>query len=73
MTTDDLSPRMKDVLRLVGGQQWPYKRVAKELGISVHTVETYAVKIRDRAGLDLSPRNALTVLYYQDLDEAPTL
>lgn len=60
-----LSPRLWEVVELVGGRRLSYKGAAKEMGVSWRTVEEYAAEIRARAGLAMNPRDALSVLYAQ--------
>lgn len=60
-----LSPRMTEVLVMIGRDRLTYKRIAKELGISPETVRDYAVTIRARIGTELPPRDALTAYYWK--------
>lgn len=61
----DLAPRHRKLVVLIGREQCSYKTAAKQLGISKATVQTYAVQARDRTYPDLSPRAALTRLYWE--------
>ena len=54
---DRLSPRERDVLRLIA-RGYSYKEVAKELFISVKTVETHVSSVLRK--LQLSSRHELT-------------
>jgi DNA-binding NarL/FixJ family response regulator len=66
-----LTPRQREVVRLVGGRGWSYKRVASELRhhhaagrtLSTRTIEEYSRQIRDAIGSPLRPRDALHELY----------
>lgn len=58
-----LSGRQIQIVELIGRDRLSYKAVARELGISRHTVKAHAVQIRDRLGSELSPRDALTQYY----------
>lgn len=67
---DRLTPRHRQVVRLVGGRRLSYKKVARELELSVHTVKDYARDIRARSGLkELRPRDAISVLYMEHMEE----
>lgn len=59
----NLSPRLREVVDLIGGKGLSYKAAAKRMGVSPRTVEEYAAEIRARAGLPMNPRDALFVLY----------
>ena len=74
----DLTPRQREVVILIGKHRLSYKAAAKQLEnllscdpgqcgdhISWHTVRQYAVQIRDLMGSRLSPRDALTALYWE--------
>lgn len=70
MKRSSLSPRMREIVILVGKQQLSYKAAGRELGgISHHTVRSYARKIQHLVGSDLSPRAALTELYWGHRDQ----
>jgi DNA-binding NarL/FixJ family response regulator len=63
----ELSRRLVQVLVLVGGRGWSYKRVARELGVTYSTVVMHTQRLRDRSHLEgLPPRAALAQLYQQD-------
>lgn len=64
-----LTVRQRDVVRLIGRDRMSYKGVARKLGISQHTARVYAVRIRDKIGSDLAPRDALTAYYWNHLAE----
>lgn len=67
---DCLTPRHRQIVRLVGGRRLSYKKVARELEISPWTVREYAGQIRDRSGLEeLRPRDAISVLYMEHMEE----
>lgn len=70
MNPDDLSPRMQQVVVLVGGLRLSYKAAARRLGISPHTVRRYAENVRDRMAYEdpLDPQDALTRTYWQFRD-----
>lgn len=59
------TPRQLEVIDLVGGRGFSYKRVGLRLGISTHTVEEHAIAARDRAGLRrMNPRDALHRIFH---------
>ncbi len=68
----NLTPRMIEIVIMVGRDQRPYKAVARILAnkhregerISVRTVEKYAERIRDRIGSTKPPRAAITAFYW---------
>lgn len=55
----ELSPRMLEILLLVGCERLSYKKAAARLGISVRTVQHHALEIRDRLGSARPPREAM--------------
>ena len=61
-----LSPRLQEVVDLVGGEGLSYDAAARRMGLSVRTVEEYAAEIRTMAGLRCNPRSALFLLYRAD-------
>lgn len=72
-----LTPRMIEVIILVGRDRLSYKAVAKQLErkqhgngkISHRTVEKYAEEIRDMIQSRLAPRDALTAYYWRHAEE----
>lgn len=71
-----LTPRMIQVIILVGRDRLSYKAVAKRLErkngdgkISHRTVEKYAEEIRDMIQSRLAPRDALTAYYWRHAEE----
>lgn len=71
-----LTPRMIEVIILVGRDRLAYKAVAKRLErkngdgkISHRTVEKYAEEIRDMIQSRLAPRDALTAYYWRHVEE----
>lgn len=59
-----LSPRMLEVVELVGRDHASYEAVGRRLGISARTVETYARQIRDRTNVGMNPRDAVLWYYW---------
>ncbi len=57
--TIELSPRMEEILALVGGRGLTYGEAADEIGISEHTVRSYVEEIARRLGSELKPRDAM--------------
>ena len=64
MSVDDLSPRERQVLQLVGGEGAQYKTVSKALGISTSTVRAYVSNILRKKGVDRAGREGVVVVYY---------
>lgn len=58
-----LSPRLWELVELVGGKGYSYGRAARAMGLSYRTVQEYAAEVRARAGLPMNPQAALHVLY----------
>jgi len=58
-----LSPRLQQVVDLVGGEGLSYDAAARRMGLSVRTVEEYAAEVRALAGMPCNPRSALFLLY----------
>lgn len=66
MTEERFTARQLEIIELVGGKGFSYKRVGLRLGISPHTVEDHAEAIRARAGLHrMNPRDALHRIYLE--------
>lgn len=63
MSEVDLSPRMVEVVILIGRDRLTYYAAAQRLGISEHTVRTYAQQIRERCQSERPPREAIMDLY----------
>jgi len=69
---NDLTPREREVVVLIGRDQLAYKAAARRMAhryrngerISEHTVREYARTIQRRVGSRLPPRAALTELYW---------
>ena len=60
----ELSPRMEEILELVGGRGMTYGEAADELGISEHTVRSYVEEIARRIGSELKPRDAMVRYWF---------
>lgn len=63
-----LSPRMLEVIVLVGRDGLKYQDVADRLDISVATVKQYASMARQRLDSDDSPRHTFVRFYWRVLD-----
>lgn len=63
MNEVELSPRMVEVVVLIGRDRLSYFAAGQRLGISEHTVRTYAQQIRERCNSDRPPREAIIDLY----------
>lgn len=76
VTVDDLTPRQRQVVVLIGGRRLSYKAAARLLTHRYHegahvspgTVRQYANDIRHRIQSPLPPRDALTVFYGANKD-----
>ena len=62
--TIELSPRMEEILALIGGRGMTYAEAADEIGISEHTVRSYVEEIARRIGSELKPRDAMVRLWF---------
>ena len=60
-----LSPREREIVDLVGGEQLTYPEVGERLGIATSTVKVYVYRIRDRSDRTAKPRAILTKLHYE--------
>ena len=60
----ELSPRMEEILELVGGRGMTYREAADELGISEHTVRSHVEEIARRLDSQLKPRNAMVRCWF---------
>ncbi len=61
-----LSPRMIQIVVLIGRDQLTYDQVAADLRIKTHTVIAYAEQIRNRLGSRRSPRKAISEFYWEN-------
>ncbi len=60
----ELSPRMEEIVELVGGRGKSYRETSEELGISEHTVRTYVEEIARRLDSELKPRDAMVRYWF---------
>lgn len=65
-----LTPRQQELVELVGGRGLSYARAAREMGLSIRTVEEYAAEIRALARIPASPKAALFIVYRQERETA---
>lgn len=72
-----LTPRQREVVVLIGRYRLSYKQAARRMAhrymgdrtVSPETVRDHAQTIRDRLRSPLSPRDAVTELYWMHRDE----
>lgn len=60
---DELTPRRRDVVRLIGGYGLTYEEAGEELGLARATMLTHARRIRDRMGVRMDPRKMLKAIW----------
>lgn len=57
------SPRQRQVIELIAGEELTQREVGSVLGIHLSTVKVHIAKIVERSGLHMKPQEAIRAIY----------